>query len=87
MTITETTSKAISTVDLAKQLLGIFKTASIVLVMALLEWSRIKENRAKLDKKLAEDNLEIEKLKNKDDDRTDEEVVRDFLDSRKPGAK
>jgi hypothetical protein len=79
--------KPLDTAQLIGSLLGALKTAAIVFFMVLLEWYKTMAYREKLARKKSEDDLEIEKLKSKEDLRTDDKVIDDFLANRKSKRK
>ena len=80
----EDVKKPLATLELASSAIGLLKTASVIFVMMLLEWARLKQRRAEVETKAAKNDLEVAALKSeaKDDVRTDKEVLDDFLAAR-----
>jgi hypothetical protein len=73
--------KPISTLELASTAVSLVKTATVVLVLMLLEWSKLKERRAKVEAASAENDLAVAKVtaEVKNDGRTDAQVLDEFL--------
>lgn len=56
--------KPIDTVSLVLEVVALVKTASLVLVMTLLEFARIREQKAKDGQAVAESELKVERKQN-----------------------
>lgn len=75
--------KAVSTVDLAVQAVGLIKSAALIFAMVLIEWARARQKLAENKQAVAETELEVHKEKGKIDEKNSQkspgDIVDDFL--------
>lgn len=72
-------TKPISTLQVVSTVLGLVKTGIVVTAMMILEFSKMKAAREKLKAAKAENDLEVEKVRNEKDDRAHDVVIDDYL--------
>ena len=72
--------KAVTTLDIISSIFSFLKTASVVIIMMVLQRSRQRELAADISEQKAKDDLKIEKLKNDLGQKTDEQIIKEYLD-------